>query len=44
MNKTLTDECLVKQSKLICTDVEGNNKCKEKQCREVLSVIGQLKL
>ncbi|XP_052068274.1 uncharacterized protein LOC127707662 [Mytilus californianus] len=37
MNKTLTDGCLVKQSKLLCTDGDGNNKCKKKECRQVLS-------
>ncbi|XP_052068264.1 uncharacterized protein LOC127707660 isoform X10 [Mytilus californianus] len=37
MNKILTDEWLVKQSKLLCADGEGNNSCKKEDCRKVLS-------
>ena len=45
MNENFTDECFVKQSKIVCTDGEGNNRCSEEDCRQVLlSAVGTLKL
>lgn len=44
MNKNITDDCLVKQSKRLCIDGNGNNSCNKTSCRVVLaSAIGTLK-
>ncbi|XP_076072614.1 uncharacterized protein LOC143044462 [Mytilus galloprovincialis] len=37
MNKKITDDCLVKQSKRLCIDGNGNNSCNKTSCRVVLA-------
>ncbi|XP_071131664.1 uncharacterized protein [Mytilus edulis] len=43
MNENFTDEWFVKQSKILCTNGDGNNRCSEEDCRQVLlSAVGSV--